>query len=261
VEGFALISGRALGATLFALALAGLTGCEPASVTPGGMASAAAANAPPGAGAAPRSEGAVSLADGGPRPSVQELTPDDDVRNAGRRIDALERALKARDQRVRELEGALAASVEEGAASLAAERTARAEALRALDAKVGALTAELARLSTDADARAQALARAEKTIAALKDASPLSNISAEVPKIEGRVLSIERPSGAPPVVLLDVGRRQGVEATFEFTVVRDGRPFAKIALDRVEGELSSGRVVYAKDGEAVRPGDRATTRP
>ena len=64
-----------------------------------------------------------------------------------------------------------------------------------------------------------------------------------------------------PRVLLDVGRQQGVEPRFEFTISRGGRAIAKVAVDRVESEVSSARVVYAKDGESIAEGDAATTRP
>jgi hypothetical protein len=244
-----------------------LSSCEPVSVAPGAVPASSAAIPAGGAGGAAAGGGVTAggpagASEGGARPVATELLPDD----PGRRIDALERALQARDRRIRELEEALVASAEGAQRDVAAERAARDAALRRLEERLSAADLFLASLEKRFEERlaeqARALERAERTVGALRAASPLPNLAADVPKIDGIILSVERQAGAaPPVVLLNVGSRQGVQPSYEFTVQRGGKPFAKVALDRVEGEVSSGRVVYARDGELVRPGDAVSTRP
>jgi hypothetical protein len=82
----------------------------------------------------------------------------------------------------------------------------------------------------------------------------------DVPKIDGRVLSI-RPAAEGSAVLLDVGKKQGVEPKWDFMIVRSGRLIGKVLIERVEAEVSSGPLVWAKDGETIREGDAASTRP
>ncbi len=179
-----------------------ITGCDPASTPPSGSGVAAAAAVP------------VPAAAPAPAPSAADL----------------DRALKARDERIRALDEALDAQ---------AERLARLEG-------------ENRKLRDD-------LERAARTLEALRAASPLPNLAYDVPKIEGRVLGLMK-SDLGPIVLLDVGRKQGVEPRFEFTVVRGEKAIAKVAIDRVDAEISSGRIVFAKEGEAIREGDVARTR-
>ncbi len=62
------------------------------------------------------------------------------------------------------------------------------------------------------------------------------------------------------LVMLSVGRDDGVKAGYEFTVYRGGQYVAKIVVDRVEKDHCTG---HAKDGVQAAPiheGDRATTR-
>jgi hypothetical protein len=158
------------------------------------------------------------------------------------RVDLLEAALRERDARIRDLTSTVAKLVER---------------LDQLEQANSAMKQDIERAS---QMTRQDLDAALRTLEALRAASPLPNLAYDVPKIEARVLSIERGAEGPRV-LLDVGKKQGVEPRYEFTISRGGQAIAKVAVDRVEAEIASARVVYAKDGASIAEGDLATTRP
>jgi hypothetical protein len=209
--------------TLPALFAALLAGCGSETSAPG--AGAAAADA---------------------RPEARAARPPEAT---DRRLAELEQALAWRDQRITDLERSLKARdarLEELAAAvdgLARKQGGETQAIEQDLARVGGRVDEL-----------------ERTLETLRKNSLVPNIARDVPKIEGRVLSVERgPGGA--VVLLDVGAKQGVKPEFEFTLARAGTPIAKVVVERVEPEMAAARVLAQKDGESVREGDSASTRP
>jgi len=224
--------GVALSAILLALAAAG---CDPVATSAGGGGAGAAA-------ASVSSEGAASSVSVETAPLKSRLEAAD-----GKRLDALERALMARDSRIRELDEALASLAERNAKELADLRAAMEEAVKRLSGENGALRNELE--------------SARRTVEALRAASPLPNLSADVPRIEGRVLSLDRAADGAELVLLDVGEKQGVRKGYELTILRGGRALAKLVVERLEAQFASGRVIFSKDGEAIQAGDLATTRP
>jgi hypothetical protein len=215
------------GLTLTLLALA-LAGCEPVAAPVTSSANPSRAG----------TSGTAAVPVGKPAAAPG----DDDSASA-----ALERVREAhRDKRLSEIDRALLEF---------SERTTKEieDLRRTWGERIADLERENAKLHEE-------VLRQRRALEALQAASPLPNLAIDVPRIEGRVLSLERAADGPRV-LLDVGKRQGVAPAYEFTIAHAGRAVAKIAIDRVEDEISSGRVVYAKDGETIREGDVATTRP
>jgi uncharacterized protein (DUF3084 family) len=172
-----------------------------------------------------------------------------EVERLARENDDLRQAIAGRDRRQKDLERELAvrdAKLEELAGRL-----------DALEKKQGAetqsLEQELARIAAGGAATRDDVKRILDT---LRTQSLVPNAAREVPKIAGRVMSVERD-----VVLLDVGRKQGVRPSYEFTIAHAGRPIAKVVVEQVDDAIAGGRVVFQKDGEQVREGDEASTRP
>lgn len=60
------------------------------------------------------------------------------------------------------------------------------------------------------------------------------------------------------IVVLSVGRSDKVREGFEFTVLRDDRFVGKVKVIKVYDELCGARILFTKDGETIRQGDKAT---
>lgn len=168
---------------------------------------------------------------------------------ASRRLDQLEQALASRDQRIRELERdvhAADARFEDLAAAIDGLRKKQGGEMQSVEQ-------EIARMGGRVD-------ELQRVLDALRRSSLVPNVERDVPKIDGRVIQVERGANGV-LVLLDVGGKQGVKPTFEFTVARAGKAIARVVVDQVEAEVAGARVVSQKDGEQVQEGDAATTRP
>jgi len=63
------------------------------------------------------------------------------------------------------------------------------------------------------------------------------------------------------LAVLSVGRDRNVREGQLFTVHRDGRFVAKLKVIKVYEDLAGARVTSTQEGESIRPGDKATTRP
>lgn len=207
-----------------------------------------------------------------------------------RRLEVLEQGLLAREARLAELERALAvrdaliADLRQELEQLARTRAA-AEELAALSSSVEELRAqlegqqraieqlrrrhgdavqhleqELGRLGRELAALSEQLARQARVVESLRTHSPVPNIEREVPRIEARVLAVQR-GAAGETVLLSAGSAQGVQAGYEFTLQREGALIAKVRVDDVGAHLAGARVVYRREGAEIREGDLATTRP
>jgi hypothetical protein len=180
-----------------------------------------------------------------------------------RRLDAVEQGLETRDGQIRELRAALAERDDRIAelARAAGDLSARLDALvKKQGGETQALEQDLARLAgREAELRAR-IEEVQRVIEAFRRASLLANVERDVPKIDGKVILVERASDGA-TVLLDVGIASGVKPSYEFTLARAGKPIAKVVVDHVEAQVASARVVSIRDGEQVREGDLATTRP
>ncbi|RME76825.1 MAG: hypothetical protein D6776_00590 [Planctomycetota bacterium] len=195
-----------------------------------------------------------------------------------RRVEVLEQGLAARDEQLQALEQALAerdavletlgtrldalhdsvAAVRTQTAEFA-ERLAAAEARR--DGERQQLERQIARLGASLEALERRLEADERVIASLRAHSPVPNLAREVPALEARVIGVERAADGGLSLLLNAGRQQGVEPGWEFTIRRGERTIAKAQVESVGRGVSSARVVFRREGERVREGDRASTRP
>lgn len=212
--------------------------------------------------AAPVATGAASPGSSTPgAPPAARLEAGDDHR----RLERLESALDERDRRIRDLEGALSqrdARLEEMGKSIA-DLVERHDSLaRKQGGEMQTLEAELARATAREAELRRRLDELARVLETLQASSLVPNPGREVPKIEARVISVERGSqdGAAPLVLLDVGRKHGVEPGFDFTIMRGGKPIAKVTVEQVRADICGARVVSVTPGESVREGDGATTR-
>ncbi len=107
------------------------------------------------------------------------------------------------------------------------------------------------------------LARAEGALEKLRDrgveVDPLL-APKKPPVIDGVVVAVKEIDGLAPLVLLSVGRDDGVEVGLEFTVFRADTFIGKVVVEKVMPDMAGCRVVFAKEGDAVRASDRVSTR-
>lgn len=76
-----------------------------------------------------------------------------------------------------------------------------------------------------------------------------------VPQIKGRVVTIDPASN---LVILNVGKNQGVRKNFDFTLFRDGKFVAKVSVFDTQDDLSAARIVTSN--LPIEKGDSAWTR-
>jgi chromosome segregation ATPase len=77
------------------------------------------------------------------------------------------------------------------------------------------------------------------------------------PTIKARVTAVDNNLN---IVMLSVGRDDGVKVGFAFTVYRDNEYIGKVIIDKVEADYASGYSVKELEQGAVQVGDSATTR-
>jgi SMC interacting uncharacterized protein involved in chromosome segregation len=77
------------------------------------------------------------------------------------------------------------------------------------------------------------------------------------PTIKARVTAVDNNLN---IVMLSVGRDDGVKKGFAFTVYRGNEYIGKVIIDKVEADYASGYSVKELEQGAVQVGDSATTR-
>jgi chromosome segregation ATPase len=187
------------------------------------------------------------------------------------RIEVIEQGLAARDDQLRALAAeiaqrdALLAELRQSLEAMAEQNRLAREALEALrdrhTSEAQQLESELGRLAallTLLDRRLEAQGR---VVESLRAHSPVANLERAVPRVEAQVVSVERDAEGRETVLLSAGSGEGVEPDWEFTVQRGEQTIAKVKVDTVGTSVASARVVYRAEGERIREGDAATTRP
>ena len=66
--------------------------------------------------------------------------------------------------------------------------------------------------------------------------------------------------GDPPLVLLSIGRDEGVQPGFSFSIYRAATFVGKVQIERVNADSCAGIVLFAAEGQRVQAGDAAATR-
>jgi hypothetical protein len=79
----------------------------------------------------------------------------------------------------------------------------------------------------------------------------------DVPKIDSKVAAVNPESN---VVVISGGRDVGVEPGYEFTVFRGNEYVARIVIDKVEEDFSSGYSMKEIEKSPIRVGDDVTTK-
>jgi len=145
-------------------------------------------------------------------------------------------------------------------AQLATRLAVRSEAA---DAALGA-AAEACRREALAEGRAEVLQRRtrvlEETLTSLRlrmaDDERCSRLP---PSMHGSVLTA-RANVVPAVVLVSIGRRDGLERGDYLTVYRGSRFVAKVLVEAVHEDVALARVLFSAEGEEVRGGDLVASR-
>lgn len=132
--------------------------------------------------------------------------------------------------------------------------------------KVNSLQTQVAQLTETLDTTQKNLADARETISLNEEVfAELSkrNIEAQqviaglqkLPDIRGKVLQVDSDQN---LVVLNVGRNQGVRKNFEFKLWRDDQFLATVYVDDVQDNMSAARIVTQV--QPVQRGDNAWTR-
>jgi cell division protein FtsL len=77
-----------------------------------------------------------------------------------------------------------------------------------------------------------------------------------VPKIDAVVVAVSGDG----IVVLSVGRDDGVQPGYEFTVYRGDQFIGKVKVESVLGDMSGARVLFTEPSETIRAGDKSSTR-
>ena len=80
-----------------------------------------------------------------------------------------------------------------------------------------------------------------------------------VPLIKGEVAATKFDV-EPGLVLLDVGREEGVEKGYRFSIYRGTSFLGKVLVERVLQDCAGCRVLFLVEGASLRAGDSAATR-
>lgn len=116
-----------------------------------------------------------------------------------------------------------------------------------------ALYSELQIAKREADDK---LEEAEIILAALeRKGVPFDSVTRQ-PPVNGQVQAVDQNS---ELVVLSVGRDQGVREGSEFTVSRGGNFIGKVKVIQLYDDFSGARMIYAKDDNSIEVGDRIMT--
>jgi hypothetical protein len=121
---------------------------------------------------------------------------------------------------------------------------------------LAAIEAKLTQSEARAKASAETLRKLEAAgvnVARLTGTRPM-------PKLRALVVQVDVKQ-VPPRVLVDAGKRQGLEVGDSLYLIRDGRSVGRLEIDEVQPELSTCRLVQGKGGLAPRAGDLDKTTP
>jgi delta 1-pyrroline-5-carboxylate dehydrogenase len=153
--------------------------------------------------------------------------------------------ITARDQALQEK----AAAVKEANDAVTEQRRLETEGLNAKD-MIAALETQLLAANEDLD-------KTKLVVKAYEDKiGPLAGVIAP-PKINAVVAGVDTNLN---IVMLSVGRDDGVKEGFEFTIYRGSEYIGQIVIDRVERDYCSGASKKNIEKSAIQVGDQATTR-
>jgi hypothetical protein len=79
-----------------------------------------------------------------------------------------------------------------------------------------------------------------------------------MPAIDGVVVTAESAGDAP--ILLSVGRDDGVELGYGFSVYRGSKFVGRVVVEHVGSDAAACRVLFLSKGQTIQPGDAAATR-
>jgi len=110
------------------------------------------------------------------------------------------------------------------------------------------LSRDLAELESKAVELAREKKRHEETLAALAASGVRTDLVGPRKKLEGKVTAV---SAQFKLVVINIGKEQGVLEGDEFTIYRGGSFVAKIQVERVDRSWAAGRIVLQKDDPKV----------
>jgi hypothetical protein len=83
----------------------------------------------------------------------------------------------------------------------------------------------------------------------------------QAPKwIEGKVLAISEKPGIN-LVILSIGKNDGVEVGMKFTVYRTDKYIGKVQIEKVEPQISMAFSIKEFQSDSIKVNDNATTSP
>ncbi len=191
---------------------------------------------------------------------IQRLNNKNDELSSGLRV--ANENLKAKDDEIRNERNTNARLRAEKDKAVRDMELAQAQVARLLAMKT-ALEKDLAQLRKEyADAKQKALDLQLVIEEAERQGLPVRQIvvgSPPVKSIKGLVAGVDE-STSPPTVLLTVGKDQGVERGYQFSIYRDGEWIAKVVVTKLMADSSGARVLFMAPGKSIRAGDNAATR-
>jgi myosin heavy subunit len=130
----------------------------------------------------------------------------------------------------------------------AAEKSTAVQELQYARQEAEVLQKSLAGLEENHVVLARDKKRLEETIKALNDRGIDTDLVTPKKLLEGKVTAVSTEIG---LVVISIGRDDGVLEGNEFTIYRGGQFIAKITIDRVDRKWSAGRVTLKKDDPRV----------
>jgi hypothetical protein len=85
----------------------------------------------------------------------------------------------------------------------------------------------------------------------------LPSVIVKTPPIDGQILAVD---AKVPLVMLSVGKDDGVEKGFQFTVYRENRYVGRVTIQEVYKDMSAAQIDPSMTVKAIQKGDSVTTK-
>jgi hypothetical protein len=191
---------------------------------------------------------------------IQRINNKNDELSSGLRV--ANENLKAKDDEIRNERDTNTRLRDEKDEAIRNMELAQSQVARLLAQKV-ALEKDLGEIRIEyADAKQKALDLQMVIEEAERQGLPVRQVvvgSPPMKPINGLVAGIDE-STSPATVLLTVGRDQGVERGYRFTIYRGDEFIGKVVVSKLMADSSGCRVLFMNPGKSIRSGDSAATR-